>query len=326
MLLTGLIILAASLAGMFYANSVLDELAVSIRNTLSLTTQSLGAARNTLDFLMETTGDLGGGLAAAVEATGSAAETMADSRPLFENVSGVVSQEIPEAVEGIQGTLPNIIQVASVIDNTLTTLSNIGIDREIPLPFGGSIPLKFDLGIDYDPEVPFDETLLGFQTSLEGLPESLRGLESDLNATSENLTALADDLQLAADNLATISGRFEEITPLLDRYASLVDELDATIDRIDNNIDQQLRLLQYGIIVGLLLLVLTQLAPIYLGWELITGRRDDPPPSRLIGEGQPKPALSFHEASGSSATGQPETRNDDAKTAVLPPAGFEDDQ
>jgi hypothetical protein len=276
MLLTGLIIMVFSLAGMVYVGSALDDLSGSIKSTLTLTTQSLNAARSTLDFLLNTTGDIGQGLEAAVAATGSAAQTMTDSRPLIDNVSDVITQEIPEGVEGIQDALPNIIQVAAVIDNTLETLSSVGIDREIPLPFGGSIPLRFDLGIDYNPEVPFDESLRSFQGSLDGLPESLRGLEDDLGATSANLSMLAGDLQLAADNLAGISGRFDEINPLLNQYALLVDQLDATIAQVEADIDQQLGWLRYVVIAALFFLGLTQLAPLYLGWELITGRRDTP--------------------------------------------------
>lgn len=324
MLLTGLTILVISLAGMFYISSLLDDLTGSIRNTLTLTTQSLDAARSTLDFLMETTGDVGSGLAAAVEATGKAADTMSDSRPLIDNVSGVVTQEIPEAVEGIQSALPNIIQVAAVIDNTLSTLSGIGIDRDIPLPFGGSIPLRFDLGIDYNPDVPFDDSLRGFQTSLDGLPESLRGLESDLSATSENLSTLAGDLQLAADNLATISGQFEAITPLLDQYSSLVNQLDATLAQVDDSIEQRLRLIQYGVIAVLFLLGLTQLAPIYLGWELITGRRDDPPAAVSVGTGD-STSVTVNEVAIAPKDAQAHTPDYGIETVELPPTTMERD-
>jgi hypothetical protein len=275
MLITALSIVAFSLAGVFYMNTALEELARSIKGSLLLTTQSLDAARSTINFAMATTGDVGEGLNAAVQATGSAAQTMAGSRPLIENVNGVVTQEIPQAIEGIQGALPSMIQVAAVIDNTLETLSSIGVNRDIPLPFGGSFPLRFDLGIDYNPEVPFDVSLRGFQTSLDGLPESLRGLEDDLGGTAENLTMLAADLQLASDNLASISEQFEDIEPLFTQYSMLVDQLESTVAQVEADIDRQLTYIRYGAIAVLFFLALTQLAPLYLGWELITGRRDE---------------------------------------------------
>lgn len=274
MLFTGLAILGLSLYGAFYVRDAVAALNANIRTSLDLATQSLAAARDTLAVAETTFTNLSGGLDTAITATASAAGTMNDSRPLIDNVSGVVTEEVPEALEGVQAALPNVIQVADVIDRTLTTLSSVGIDRQIPLPFGGSIPLRFDLGIDYNPDVPFDASLLEFQASLEGLPESLRSLEDDLAATTDNLSALSGDLQAASDNLATISDGIDEVLPLLDEYAALVDRLSATVAQVDGEIDNQLNTLRLGVMAVLLFLGLSQLAPIYLGWELVTGRRD----------------------------------------------------
>jgi hypothetical protein len=273
MLLTGLAILALSLAGAYYVGDVLDNMAQGVTNSLTLASQSLDTARGTLELARDTINDVYGGLDTAIGATANASRTIADSRPLIDNVAAVTTQEVPEAVEGIQAALPNMIQVASVIDRTLVTLSSVGIDRDIPLPFGGSIPLRFDLGIDYNPTIPFDESLRGFETSLEGLPESLRGLEDDLRATNENLTTLSADLLATSDNLTTINTRVGEMLPLLDEYTALIDQLNVTIAQIEGQIGDRLNTIRIGVIVLLLAIGLTQLAPIYLGWELITGRR-----------------------------------------------------
>lgn len=272
-LLTALAILVASLAGAYYVGDALSALGDSVRGNLALAQQSLITAHNTLVLSRDAFGNVNGGLGAAVQATSSAATTVAESRPLVENVSAVTTQEVPEAIEGIQNALPNIIQVANVIDRTLRTLSSIGIDRTIPLPFGGSIPLQFDLGIDYAPSTSFDATLRGFQTSLDGLPESLRGLEGDLQRTNDNLATLSADLQTASDNLSTINDRVSEVVPVIDQYIALADQLSLTLERVNSDIDRQLETLRLGAIGLLVLLALSQLAPLYLGWELLTGRR-----------------------------------------------------
>ncbi len=273
-LLTALVILGGSLYAAYFVGDALADLGAGIRDNLAVASQSLATARNTLVLSRDTFSDVNGGLGTAVAATANASRTIGDSRPLIDNVSVVVSQEVPEAVEGIQNALPNMIEVGGVIDGTLRTLSSIGIDRTINLPFGGSIPLQFDLGIDYAPAVPFDTTLRGFQASLDGLPESLRGLETDLQTTSGNLGTLATDLQAASDNLAVINNRVGEVLPLIDQYLSLADQLSATIGRVDADIDRQLETLRLGSIGLLVLLALSQLAPLYLGWELLAGRRD----------------------------------------------------
>ena len=278
-LLTALVILGGSLYAAYFVGDALADLGAGIRDNLAVASQSLATARNTLVLSRDTFSDVNGGLGTAVAATANASRTIGDSRPLIDNVSVVVSQEVPEAVEGIQNALPNMIEVGGVIDGTLRTLSSIGIDRTINLPFGGSIPLQFDLGIDYAPAVPFDTTLRGFQASLDGLPESLRGLETDLQTTSGNLGTLATDLQAASDNLAVINNRVGEVLPLIDQYLSLADQLSATIGRVDADIDRQLETLRLGSIGLLVLLALSQLAPLYLGWELLAGRRD---PARRV--------------------------------------------
>ncbi|WP_374689197.1 hypothetical protein [Promineifilum sp.] len=279
MLLTGLTILALSLAGAYYVGDRLSALSVGLKSSLDLAGQSLDTARATLGVVESTVGDLGGSLDTAVQATGNASRTLSDSRPLIDNVAAVTTQEVPEAVEGIQAALPNMIEVAGVIDNTLVTLSSFGIDRTIPLPFGASIPLQFDLGIDYNPSAPFDDTLRGFQGSLDGLPESLRGLEEDLRLTNDNLASLATDLQATSDNLTAINTRVGEIAPLLAQYTALIDQLDGTIAQVEGNLDRQIDLLRIGVPALLIFLALTQLAPLYLGWELLTGRRE---PGRYV--------------------------------------------
>ena len=273
MLMTALAILAFSLAAAVYVGQVLAEVGDSIQANLALVSDSLDTARDTLALSRDTFGDVGGGLGTAVDATANAARTVSESRPLIDNVTTVTTQEVPEAIEGIQNTLPNMIQVAGVIDRALRTLGSVGIDRTIPLPFGGSIPLQFDLGIDYAPATTFDDSLRGFQTSLDGLPESLRGLETDLQATRDNLGTLSADLQATSDNLALINNRVGEVLPLIDQYTVLVDDLSVTIARVSADLEQQLDTLRLGILAGLVFLALSQLAPLYLGWELLSGRR-----------------------------------------------------
>ena len=129
------------------------------------------------------------------------------------------------------------------------------------------------------PAVPFDNSLRGFQASLEGLPESMRGLETDLQTTGANLDALATDLQAASDNLAVINSRVGEVLPLIEQYLDLADQASAAIDRVDANVETQVETLRLGAIGVLIFLALSQLAPLYLGWELLTGRRD---PARRV--------------------------------------------
>lgn len=274
MLLTGLTIMAFSLIGAYFAGDAISKMAEGISNNLALSIDGLDASADALILSRNSLGDVVTGLDTVVAATANASRTLEDSRPLINNVAIVTTQDVPKTIEGVQATLPNLIEVASVVDATLVTLSSVGIDQNIPTPFGISIPLKFDLGIDYNPTVPFDASLRTFGDSLEGLPESLRGLGDDLETTNSSLATMSNDLQATSDNLATINNWIRDTGPLLDQYIELISRLRGTVEKAEGRLNSSLMMIRFATIALLVAVGLTQLAPIYLGWELLTGRRN----------------------------------------------------
>ncbi|MEZ4517824.1 MAG: hypothetical protein R3C44_13730 [Chloroflexota bacterium] len=274
MIATALAIIIGSIYGAFRIGDAIAGISTSIENTLLFAGDSLTTAGETITLTQTTIEEVGTGLDTASTTTANLSGAVADSRPFLASVSTLVTQDLPENLEAVQGAMPNIVQVAGVIDSTLTTLSSIGIDRTIDLPFGQSIPIQWDLGIDYNPEMPFDQTLTTFETTLSGLPESLRALEEDLTTTTENLGVLSDDLLTISDDLDTINQSVGELVPLLEQYTVLITDLQNSIADASERIPMQLDMLRMGIIIGLILLALSQLAGLYLGWELVSGQRD----------------------------------------------------
>jgi hypothetical protein len=75
---------------------------------------------------------------------------------------------------------------------------------------------------------------------------------------------------------------------LLDQYAALVAQVDAILDQVQAQLGSRLELIRLGVIALLIAIGLSQLAPIYLGWELLSGRRDPapyPPPALIATDG-----------------------------------------
>ena len=61
---------------------------------------------------------------------------------------------------------------------------------------------------------------------------------------------------------------------LIDQYIAIVDNLNLTIEQTQTNLDSQLALAKTVIFVAFLWILLAQLAPLYLGWELVSGQRN----------------------------------------------------
>jgi hypothetical protein len=214
----------------------------------------------------------------AVVTTDSVAQTMADTRPLIANVSTVATQQVPDSLQAIQDALPAVIEVAGVIDRTLLGLSNFGFEQNlaVPVPLAGeiAIPLNFDLGIDYEPEIAFDEALGTLETSIEGVPDSLRTLQTDLDVANQNLDILSTNISTVADSLTGINQNIAALNPILDQYIGIIDQINNTLTNTLAQLQAQLNTIGLALAALFLFLGLTQLAPIYLGFELLTGQRD----------------------------------------------------
>jgi hypothetical protein len=268
LLLVGIVGIGIAIVGVVFGYQVVDALGESLDETLALTSESLNTVTDTLLLTKKTVAQTGQAIGTVSETTDSVAQMLVDTQPLLDDVSQVTTVDVPNSLDAVQGAVPNLVAVAGTIDNTLETLSNFNFERTIL-----GIPLGFDLGIDYDPEAPFDESVAQIGTSLEGVPDNLRGLQVHLDTTNDNLATISDNLQTLTADLAAIESSVEEVGPLLDEYISLVEQIETNIALTRSDLDDQLQTVKTGIIILFVWFGLNQLVPLYLGADLITDGR-----------------------------------------------------
>ncbi len=278
--LLGLIIILASVvvliilgAAAFYFGPVLDQIGEGVDGALTLTVETLETVSATLVQTQSTLSSMNGSLDTAAQTTANLSQTVADTVPLLDQMSTVITDQLPANIEAIENAVPNIAEVAGVVDDALTRLSDFEIKQTIPIPFN-PIELQWDLGIQYNPQEPFDESITALGTSLEGLPEELRLLQGELQTSAANLQVLSEDLLAASGDVAALNAELAKFIPLFDQYLALIDQLvdgiEQTRVQIANNVGT-IRL------VGTILpfaMALTQLAPLVVGWELLRGKRE----------------------------------------------------
>jgi hypothetical protein len=285
-LLVSLILVAILLGGAFYVGQAVDAVGEGLDNVLDITGDTLDAVSMTLEQTKATIVEANNALDTAAEATVNLSKTMNDMQPLMESTTKVVAQDVPANIEAIQATIPNIVQVAGVIDNVLTKLSDFGISQTIPIPFN-PIELNFDLGIDYEPDEPFDETISALGDSLEGMPEELRSLQGDLETLSADLVLLSGNIDTAAGDIEAMNEQIALFIPIMDEYLRIVGQIDDSLVQVKEQLSAQLDLVS-TVLVGLLIfLTLTQIAPLYLGWELVSGQRPGQDPQKEIADAAP---------------------------------------
>ena len=273
-LLIGVAGIAVAIGGLRMSHQLLDSVGAQVDSGLQLTSESLDNVEETLLLTKDAVDDVEVSMNTIQTTTLDLAQTLEETRPLIEESTVVATEQVPESIEAVQEAIPALTDVAGTIDSTLATLSRFRIDREI-LGF----QFNYDLGIDYDPEVPFDDAVIGIGNSLEGLPESLRALAVYLEVANDNLQTISDDIYLLSADLERLNANITELDPILDEYIRLVTELNDTLRRLRQQISEQIEIARNVATIAFIWLGLSQLVPLYFGYELLSGQRD---PGRYI--------------------------------------------
>lgn len=274
--LIGLIIILVALLGaaiggglFMYGEQTIDNITREIATVIDLTDRTLENSRTGLVTTQASLAEVNTSLNTVEDTTRNLSRTVGDTQPLLIELNLLLTEEVPNSLDAVQQTLPNLISVAGTIDNTLLALSSFGFEQSF---FG--IPLAFDLGIEYDPEGRFDESVAELGASIETIPGQLRSLEDDLTTTTNNLDDLSGNLSTLADDLSNINESIAEFDAVLGGYILIIDDFQAELARLDAALPAQLELLKTGLLIVAIYVGLTQLAPLYLGFELLLGRRN----------------------------------------------------
>lgn len=256
--------------GLQATNRFMDNLATGMNSALQLTNDTLTNVENTLVVSKQTLTDLGATLSTMETTASDMATAVQDAEPLIDEVNAVIATDVPNSLETLQNSLPTLVEVATVIDDTLTTLSGFEIDQTIPIV---NYRIQYDLGVDYDPEVPFDQAVTELGGSLEGLPETLRGLNTELQTTKSSMDMMGGNMDQLATDMATLNSSIAEVQPVLDEYIRIVVDVNDRMRVAREQIDDQTAQVKQIFSFIFLWMALFQLVPLYLGLEMVAGER-----------------------------------------------------
>lgn len=286
--------LLIGIGGAIAIPQVIASIQSSTGSVLGEVAGGLDSAEVTIVTVRNTIEEASKGLETAQLSTVDIATAINSTGPVIEEVNVVMGENVPASIETVQTALPNLIQVADTVDQTLLQLSQFDVNESlggmaIPLPsvevFGQEfelpavtlpeLPINFDLGIEYDPDTAFDESLIGIEANLEGIPESLRALSSSLDETRSNVLTVGDDVALISENIGAINDQVSLLPGQIDDYLTSFEQLQTNIVGAEETINTQLNAVRTALIVLFVWFALMQIAPLYIGVHLALGRRID---------------------------------------------------
>jgi uncharacterized phage infection (PIP) family protein YhgE len=270
-----LILVAVSGLAMFYLGArggrdLADNLARNADDVLETADSTLTTVGDSLEQSRQTIRSITLTVGAVQTTTVNLASTVDDTQPLLDELVVLVGQDIPGTIGDVQAAIPNIAQTAKVVDDTLTLLSKLQVEQTIPLV---NYKISFGLGVEYDPEIPFDQAVEQVGVGLGPIALTSGNLESELETSKANMAVLHEDLTALAADLDQLNKEVGAFKPLLDEYTTLVDDMQDRVRQGRQRIDDQLSNAKQVITAAAIWLSLSQLLPLYFGLELLLGNR-----------------------------------------------------
>ena len=237
-----------------------DRMAGDVDSSLSTFSSTLDTVSETLQLAQVTSVQISAGLRTAEVSVYDTARTITQTRPLITGTGEILTRDMANSIDSVQATLPTLAKLAGQIDRTLTLLSQAQI-------------LGFGLGIDYNPSEPLDQSVDAISKSFDGIPAKLRGMSANIDTANRNLSAMSTNLTSIGVNLHAINTSLAQYPDLFAKYldsaAAAKQRLQATQIELRSN----LQIIKTGLLVFFIWLGLAQLAPLYLGFELLTRPR-----------------------------------------------------
>jgi len=273
----GLVLITVGIAGLaicYLSARTGRDLADSVSASVDEMLETASATLTTVESSLEQAREIVEGTAETIDQVRTTTVVLAlaidDTQPTLDDLALLVGEDIPRTIDDVQNTIPNIAQTAKVVDDTLRLLSRLRVEQTVPII---NYDISFGLGVDYDPEIPFDQAVEEVGRGLDPIAIASTGLEQDLRTTGANMEIVSQDLNSLASDLDNLNEEIGAFRPLLDEYSSLVDNLQDDVADGRVRLQDQLAIAKKALTVAALWLALFQLLPLYFGTELVMGNR-----------------------------------------------------
>ena len=203
------------LVGGMVVGFYLGTLFTSLDEALEISTEAVAAGAATIEVVDDSLAIVGDLVRSARVIGDETEQALLNIASVTGSVVDLLDEDLPAQIDSVAFAMDSLIETASAMDSVLTALSFVGVD--------------------YDPDVPLDEALIGVEQSLLELKPVLAAEASRL----ENAETATTDLALAVGEfdftLAQLELEVEQTGQITFRYQELADKTkavigDATVD------------------------------------------------------------------------------------------------
>ncbi len=234
----------------------LDRVAAGVDDNISSLGGTLETVSQTLRLAQQTSSQVIAGLNTAEISVRNTAIIVNQTRPLVTNANAIVTGDLANSLDQLQAAIPTLASLAGNIDRTLSFLNRVNI-------------LGYGLGIDYNPEVPLDQSITAIGATFNGIPAKLRGMSTSMDAADQGMQVSAANLESIGANLHEINASFSQFTGQFDAYLRTTAAVRQRLLAAQVELRDNLQWAKIGLVAVAAWLGLVQLAPLVVGFGLL---------------------------------------------------------
>lgn len=248
----GLTAIAGSVIGVVVGWILIGSVATSVAETAEVSRRVLTSVGDTAEVVDGVFDDVADSLRGVQTTLGDTSLTLTRASVVTSNLVEVVTEDVPASVDSVRDALPALIDTARVIDRTMSGLAFFGVD--------------------YDPAVPLDESLIEIDARLAEIPELLSAQRQTLEGVASDLGAFSSSTVEIADDLGAIRVRLSQASTVLAEYGSISAESSVLLDDLERSVEQGSGWLRLALVLVGGGFVAAQTLPALVGWRVIRPR------------------------------------------------------
>ena len=260
LVVSGVVALVGSIVGLVLGLFMVNNLSDYLTQSVAVSESALGAVEETLGVLESVSVEVDEGIGAAAASIAAASDAVLTASGELDDVADFLDGELQTSIETLLETMPAAIQTAGVIDGTLSALSF--------------------LGVNYDPEQPFDASLMAAQDALEAIPPQLTAQAEAIRGLVPVSEQFAEDAAATAEAFDTLRVELESSQTLIDSYRATLDEAQSVVESTASSLTATNWLLRFivvlmavtgsAIAIGLITLGRSKESVVYTGFDEAT--------------------------------------------------------
>jgi ABC-type transporter Mla subunit MlaD len=252
LVVVGSIAIVASVIGLVLGMVMVGNLSDYLEESVGVTESALVAVEETLGLIESVATEVEGAVGNAAQSIGAISEAAATASSDLDTVADFLDEDLSASIQALLDTMPAAIQTAGVIDNTLSALSFVGVN--------------------YNPDQPFDESLMAVEEALEGIPTQLNTQAEAIRGLVPVSQQFAEDAAATSESFETLSSELASSQQVVDSYRATLEQAQAVVERTRSSLSTTTWLLR-------LIIVLMTVTGVALGLGLYTLGRAALPPS-----------------------------------------------